>query len=155
MEAGSPDAFSHLPMMTPGKGSKLPVMEQAMSSENVNEQGQVEHDTNGNGNGSKKAPRVLYREEEEAKTHDPGNDKQRLYRVEKDGEVVGFAWSNSLDGALVAAARADGYTAGVNEPKGTGPLTKERAAAKLAELSDEELAELGLSRKTTKKGRKS
>jgi hypothetical protein len=53
--------------------------------------------------------------------------------------------------ALVAAARKDGYKAKVSDPKGGGPLTKERVAAKLSEFSDEELAAMGLSRKKGKR----
>ena len=61
-----------------------------------------------------------------------------------------YTWAQSADASITNAARSDGYQAEVAEPKG-GQLTKEKITAKLAELSDDELAELGLSRK---KGRK-
>jgi hypothetical protein len=45
----------------------------------------------------------------------------------------------------------DGYAARVADPKAGGPLTKERVVAKLADFTDEELAEMGLARKKAKK----
>jgi hypothetical protein len=81
----------------------------------------------------------------------PPSDKFRVYRVTSPtgGEV--FTWAWSVDGALTNAARSDGYTACVADPKGGGPVTKEKVAARLAEFTDEELAGMGLSRKKAKK----
>src|SRR5262249_15695508 len=42
-----------------------------------------------------------------------------------DGSPAGYAWANSVDGALVTLARSLGWSAAVAEPKGTGPLTKD------------------------------
>jgi len=88
---------------------------------------------------------------EACKAVQPPSDKFRVYRVTSPtgGEVFTWAWTG--DGALANAARADGYKAGVADPKGNGPVTKEKVAAKLAEFTDEQLAELGLSRKKAKK----
>src|SRR5262249_20215175 len=66
------------------------------------------------------------------------------------GQPAGFAWANRVDGALVTRARSMGWSAKVAEPKGTGPITKERVAARLAEFT-EKLAEMGLSRRKGKK----
>jgi hypothetical protein len=105
----------------------------------------------------KESRRKLYDTLEAAKAEVPqgkgGKPFQgRVYAVKNAaGELAGFAWGNSVDGAIVTAARAAGWSAEVAEPKGGGPVTKERVAVKLAEFSDEELAEMGLSRKKGKK----
>lgn len=90
---------------------------------------------------------------EEAKAVKPPSDKAawRVFIVTDKGGGESFTWGFSADMALANCAREDGYTARVAEPKGAGPLTKERVAAKLAEYTDEELAAMGLSRKKGKK----
>jgi hypothetical protein len=98
-----------------------------------------------------RATKTLFPTLEAAQASKPESDKQRIFEVLKDGRVLGYGWGNSVNEALVTAARQDGYTARVAEPKGAGPLTKERVAARLSEFTDEELAAMGLSRK---KGRK-
>jgi hypothetical protein len=100
--------------------------------------------------------RQMWETLEEAKENPPvakdgEESKSRLYEVRSPlGEAAGYVWARSYDAAIATAARTAGFTASIAEPKGGAPLTKERAAAKLAELSDEELAELGLSRKRRK-----
>jgi hypothetical protein len=98
-----------------------------------------------------RATKTLFPTLEAAQAAKPESEKQRVFEVLKDGRVLGYGWGNSVNEALVTAARQDGYTARVAEPKGAGPLTKERVAARLSEFTDEELAAMGLSRK---KGRK-
>jgi hypothetical protein len=107
--------------------------------------------------GSEGTSRKLYATLEEAKAEVPqGKDGQpfkgRVFAVSRPGgQLAGYAWANSVDGAIVIAARAAGWAANVAEPKGTGPMTKERMAARLSEFTDEELAEMGLSRKKGKR----
>jgi hypothetical protein len=81
----------------------------------------------------------------------PPSDKFRVFAVTNPAGREVFTWGQSVDMAITNAARMDGYAARVAEPKGGGPLTKERVAAKLAEFTDEQLAELGLTRKKAKK----
>ena len=47
-----------------------------------------------------------------------------------------------MNDAIVNAGRADGFAAKAAD--GKAPVTKERGAAKLAEFTDDELAEMGL-----------
>jgi hypothetical protein len=75
----------------------------------------------------------------------------RVYEVLKDGASLGFAWGSRVNEAIIEPARHDGYSTRVAEPEGSGPQTKERVAARLAEFTDEELASPGLSRKKRKK----
>jgi hypothetical protein len=85
---------------------------------------------------------------EDAKAVEVPSDRFKAYRVTMpDGSEV-FVRAQNTDLAVALVAKAGGWTAGIAEPKvGLGPLTAEKAAAKLAELSDEELAALGLSRR--------
>jgi hypothetical protein len=80
-----------------------------------------------------------------------GGENERVIAVAKDGAVVGYVWATNANRALLAVVRQQGFSARVAEHKDGGPLTTERLAAKLAELSDEQLAEMGLSRKRGKK----
>jgi hypothetical protein len=77
--------------------------------------------------------------------------KLRVFKVFKGGASLGFPWGTQVSDAIIQAARRDGSTARVAERKGSGPLAKERVAARLAEFSDEELAAMGLARKKGKK----
>jgi hypothetical protein len=88
---------------------------------------------------------------QEAHAVTPPSDKFRLFTVTDPTGTEVHTWAQSVDMAITNAARADGYTARVAEPKSGGPITKERVASRLAEFTDEELAAMGLSRK---KGRK-
>jgi hypothetical protein len=88
---------------------------------------------------------------EELKANPVANDHYKPFAVTDPAGETRYVYARDYNGAIATVARADGWTARTAEPKGTGPLTKERVAAKLAELSDEELAALGLTRK---KGRK-
>jgi hypothetical protein len=88
---------------------------------------------------------------EEARQVTPPSDKFRVFAVtDHTGKEV-YTWAQSVDMAITNAARTDGYAARVADPKGGGPLTKERVVAKLADFTDEELAEMGLARKKAKK----
>jgi hypothetical protein len=100
-------------------------------------------------NGKERTPKKLYPSLAEAQAVKPDSDKQRLYQVLKDGKSLGFAWANGVNDAVVVGAKAAGFSAGVAEPKAA--VTKEAVLAKLGELTDEELAAMGLSRKKGKK----
>jgi hypothetical protein len=97
------------------------------------------------------AHKQVYATLDECKAVKPPSEKFKVFAVTGPDNKVRWTWGWTVAEALQNAARADGYTAGLAEPKGGGPLTVERAAAKLAGLSDEELAALGLSRKKGKK----
>ena len=88
---------------------------------------------------------------EEAQAVKPPSDKFRVFKVTTPDGVERFAWAHSVNDALSLVSRADGWEAAVAEPKGGGPVTKEKVAARLAEFTDEELAVMGLSRKKGKK----
>jgi hypothetical protein len=75
----------------------------------------------------------------------------RVDEVLKDGTGRRFSWGGGVNDAIIQAARVDGYTARMAEPKSGRPITKKRVAARLAEFSDEELAAMGLSRRKGKK----
>jgi prepilin-type processing-associated H-X9-DG protein len=94
----------------------------------------------------------LYATREEANAASPGPDKPRmkLFEVNQHGTSRGFAWADGHAGAIVIAARQDGFAARLADSKG-GLFSKERIASRLAEFTDQELAELGLSRKKVKK----
>jgi hypothetical protein len=99
------------------------------------------------------AHRAMYRTLEEAQAITPPNDRYRVYVVTDPANEQRFCWAQSVDMALVAAARADGWKANVAEPKAGGPITKERIASRLSEFTDEELAAMGL-RRAPQKGKK-
>ena len=78
----------------------------------------------------------------EAKANVPADKsaKERVIEVLKDGKSVGFVWAGNAGKGLLAVARRDGYTAKIAEPKGAGPLTKEKVAGALAAMTDEDRA---------------
>jgi hypothetical protein len=92
---------------------------------------------------------------EEAKKVTPPSKKFKLYKVPRPDGTKAYSWAWTGDAARSNVAKADGYGAELAEPKGFGPLTKERAtafvAARLADFTDEELAAMGLSRKKAKR----
>jgi hypothetical protein len=94
--------------------------------------------------------RTLHATREEAEAAKPAGVKVRLFEVRKDGRPHGFARGQGGYETLIAAARHDGRSARVADPKG-GAVTKERVAARLAEFTDVELAAMGLSRKKSNK----
>jgi hypothetical protein len=103
-------------------------------------------------NNDRPAHRAIFATKEEAKGTAPeGEHKLRVFELFKGAKSIGFTWANDVGTSLCNLARAEGYTARLAEPKGHGPLTPERAATKVLELSDEELAALGLSRRKAKK----
>jgi hypothetical protein len=75
--------------------------------------------------------------------------KWRLIELKKDGQPAGFTWADGPAAVLRRAAKQAGYAASEYGKTPGGPLTNERAAAKLADLSDEELASLGFKRAKT------
>jgi hypothetical protein len=97
-------------------------------------------------NGSEKTPahRKVYKTEDEAKAVKPPSDKFRIFKVTKgegdSKETVGYTWASNVEGAIVIAARAAGYSAAVSDPKAAGPLTKEKVSGFLAAMSDEDRA---------------
>ncbi len=97
-----------------------------------------------------KTPAKLYATKEEANAAKPNKPRMKLFEVVKDGQSRGFCWTDGHAGAIVIAARQDGYAARLADSKG-GFFTKEMLSGRLAALTDEELAEMGLSRKKGKK----
>jgi hypothetical protein len=98
-----------------------------------------------------KTPAKLYTTKEEANGAKPNKPRMKLFGVVQNGQSRGFVCTAGHAGAIVVAARQDGYAASLADKKGAGPITKERVAAKLAEFTDEELAAMGLARKKAKK----
>lgn len=88
---------------------------------------------------------------DDARQVTPPGEKFRLFLVTDPAGKQVYTWGQSVDGAIVNAARTDGYKAQVGDPKSGGPVTKERVASRLADFTDKELADLGLSRKKPKK----
>jgi hypothetical protein len=60
------------------------------------------------------------------------------------GTSQGFGWFRRYDHALACTARRDGYTVSTGTQK---EVTKEAVAAKLSTFTDDDLADLGLTRK--------
>ena len=105
-----------------------------------------------NGNTTERpAQKVLYPTLAEATVVKPNGHKQRVFEVLKDGTSQGYIWADSCYEALISWARLDCYGARVAEPKVGALSTKDRGAAKLAELTDDELASMGLARKKVRK----
>jgi hypothetical protein len=90
--------------------------------------------------------KAVYTSLEEAKAVTPPSEKFRVFTISHNG-TDRYAWGHTGDTALAIVAREDGYSAEVAEPKAGGPVTKEKVAARLAEFTDEDLKELGLSRR--------
>lgn len=97
------------------------------------------------------ARRKLYGTRAEAEANKPSDATKyfRVYDIAKNGATVGAIWANGYDNALAGVAKLEGYSASTGIK--TAPITREAVAAKLAELTDEELAAMGLSRKKAKK----
>jgi hypothetical protein len=93
----------------------------------------------------------LHATREEANAAKPDKPRLKLFEVVKDGQSRGFCWTDGHAGAINIAARLDGYAARLADAKDGGFFSKERVAARLAEFTDEELAEMGLARKKAKK----
>ena len=91
----------------------------------------------------------LYATHEEANAAKPDKPRMKLFEVVQHGQSRGFAWADGHAGAIVIAARQEGFAARLADSKG-GFFTKERIATTLASLTDAELTELGLSRQTKK-----
>jgi hypothetical protein len=88
----------------------------------------------------------LHATRDEANAAKPDKPRLKLFEVVKDGVSKGFCWTDGHAGAICIAARQDGYAARLADAKG-GFFTKEMLAGRLAALTDEELAEMGLNRK--------
>jgi hypothetical protein len=101
-----------------------------------------QHETGGvSENGSTpKAHLALFATLAECQQVAPPSGKFRAFCVTLPGGREAFTWACDVAQALVTAARHDGYTARVAEPKGSGPLTRERLAGGLAALSPEDRA---------------
>lgn len=95
------------------------------------------------------AHKELFPTLDEAQTAKPQGGKQRVFEVFKGATSLGFTWGSNVNDAIVNAARTEGFAAKAAD--GKAPVTKERVVAKLAEFTDEELAEMGLSRKKSRK----
>jgi hypothetical protein len=126
----------------------------AILSEERREQGNPEQG-HSEGSGSEGRNRAAHKgcfpTLEAAQQVTPPSDKFRVFIVTDPAGEERYTWAQSVDMALVNAARGDNWKARVAEPKGAAPMTKERIASKLAEFTDEELASKGLSRKKGKK----
>jgi hypothetical protein len=92
-----------------------------------------------NENNGKAKVRQVYPTLEAAKST-PGTEKERVVEVLKDGATVGFVWAGNPGKGLLAVVRQNGWSAKLAEPKGNGPLTKERLAGALKAMSDEDRA---------------
>lgn len=68
----------------------------------------------------------------------------RPFAVQWNGKVLGWVNGRGHENALAEVARLDGYT--VSTGDGTPNKTAAKAAAKLANLTDDQLAALGLAR---------
>ena len=93
-------------------------------------------------NGEKERPahRGTFPTLEAAQAVTPPSEKWREFLVtDGDGQKV-YTWGQSVESAIVNAARAAGYKAEVAVPKGAGPLTKEKIGAALAAMSPEDAA---------------
>jgi hypothetical protein len=94
------------------------------------------------------AHRGIFATKEEAQAVKPeGETKLRVFEVFKGGKSAGYTWASNVDVAICNLARQDGYGAKVADPKAGGAITAER----LAGLSDEELAALGVKRVKSRK----
>jgi hypothetical protein len=92
----------------------------------------------------------LYASKDEATAAKPDGKRFRLFEVVQNG-TSRFVWAGGHGEAVSIAARQDGYTSTLADRKSGGVVTKETVAARLAEFSDEELQQLGLSRRKSKK----
>ena len=106
-----------------------------------NEQGTTTA-TEGKSKKTKGKARQVFPTLAEAKANQPAGKsaKERVIEVLKDGKSVGFVWAGNAGKGLLAVARRDGYTAKIAEPKGAGPLTKEKIGSALSAMTDEDRA---------------
>lgn len=88
------------------------------------------------------------KEEAEAARPEDATKSLRVFEVFKEGYRVGFILARGYDSGLAQMARLEGFSVSLGRG---GPMTKEKIASKLSEFTDEELAEMGLSRKKGKK----
>jgi hypothetical protein len=95
------------------------------------------------------APAKLYASKVDCEANKPSDatKNHKPYEVSKNGTVLGWLWARGYDHALALTARSEGYSASVGN---AAPVTKEVVAAKLAEFSDADLADLGLKRQPQK-----
>lgn len=92
-------------------------------------------------------PRELFSTMEEAEANKPAGDhKLRLFRAERPNGTEGYVWAFTSMNAVSTMAMVDGYSAGVAERKGRGPISKQSIADRLASFTDAELEALGLRR---------
>jgi hypothetical protein len=101
----------------------------------------------------------LHATREEANAAKPADAPKRikLFEVIRNGQSLGFVWTDGHAGAVVIAAREAGYTATLADKKGGGFFSKEMIASRLGAFTDEELAEMGLvrgSKQERKSGKK-
>jgi hypothetical protein len=97
------------------------------------------------------APAKLHATKAECEAAKPADAPKgmRPFEVSKGGVVLGWINARGYDHGLAMLARRDGYTVGTGVKQ--APVTKEAILSKLGELSDDELAALGLSLKKGKK----
>lgn len=93
-----------------------------------------------------KTPAKVYPTKDEATAANPNKPRVKLFEVVKDGQSIGFCWSDGYTGAITLAARMHGYAARLADRKGGGFVTAEMLRSRLAAFTDEELSELGLMR---------
>ena len=117
----------------------------------MNEQHTEQTAEQGSENGQERLPHMgSFLTLDEAKAVTPPSSAFRTFTVTDPGGAKVYVWAQGTGSAISVAAKNAGWKAEVAEPKGTA-LTKDRVAAKLAELSDAELAEMGLTRKKGKR----
>ncbi len=96
-------------------------------------------ESNGVVNSAKKptASKIMYASIEEAKAASPPTgaaETFRIYEVKAKDHPTRYTWAISALGALQNASRADGYEAGIAEPKhGGGPRDLTKAVVQMTE----------------------
>ena len=91
------------------------------------------------------APVKLFPSRSEAEANKPAEAAKslRVFELLKAGKSLGYLWARSYESALSVGGRMENYSVTAANSK---PISKEAVAAKLAELTDDELAAMGLSR---------
>lgn len=106
-------------------------------------------ETNGTTQGAAQEQPKFYATREECEPNRPESAKSDAWKVfgvtKPNGEVV-YLWAFTGIQAVNDVARADGYTASAASKR--APVSKADVASKLRTFTDEELAALGLSRRT-------
>jgi hypothetical protein len=107
-------------------------------------------------NGKAKAEhKKMFATKQEAEAARPaGEHKLRVYEIVRGGQTIGFAWGFTGDAALAVAARAEGYSASVADPKAGGFAAAKLTPERVAQMTDEELEALGLKRAGKGRGKK-